>query len=86
MKKKEIEDNIRKLVEGLLTDEENSIRIDNNELLDVYGMTSETILKLIIEIENIFNFRFTDEDFDEKNFETISAIVLFVERKISASN
>lgn len=77
----EIENKVMDILHELLPESDNGNNIDKDEFLDEYGMSSSIILKLIIRIENEFDFRVSDDDFDEKNFETVESIVMFVEKK-----
>lgn len=55
--------------------------LDEHEYLTNYGLDSTGILKLIIGIEDEFGFEVKDDDFDNENFQTLSCLISFVERK-----
>ena len=57
--------------------------LDEEDELAEYGMNSTTILKLIMDMENEFNFEVCDDDFDLKNFRNIHNIVYYSENKIN---
>lgn len=79
----EIENKVMDILHELLPEADDQNQIDKDEFLDEYGMSSSIILKLIMRIEKEFDFRVLDDDFDEKNFETVESIVIFIEKKIA---
>ena len=83
MNRIEIENKVMDILHELLPEADNENRIEKDEFLDEYGMSSSIILKFIMRIEKEFDFRVSDDDFDEKNFETVESIVMFVENKIA---
>ncbi|UED72193.1 phosphopantetheine-binding protein [Brevibacillus sp. DP1.3A] len=47
------------------------------------GLSSLSFIKLIVAIENQFNFEFEDEDLNYKVFQTLQDVVNYVEKRIA---
>lgn len=50
-------------------------------LIDEYGVDSVSLLELVVGIEEEFDIRVGDEEFDVAHFETVAALADFVRRK-----
>ena len=53
-----------------------------NDLIKL-GMTSLTFVRILVEIENEFNFEFDDDAFDLEKFVYIEDFVIYIENKIN---
>lgn len=56
--------------------------IDEDEPLENYSLNSVAILKILMDIEKKFPISVEDDDFDERNFVTLGAMIDFIERKL----
>lgn len=81
-KQAEIEEKVRDLLVKLLPGDDRITTFDRYDELVDYGMLSTNILELIMRLEKQFDFPVSDDDFDERNFRTMDAIVAFVGAKV----
>ena len=54
---------------------------DDKSLIDEYGVDSVSLLELVVGIEEEFDVRVGDEDFDVSHFATVAALASFVRPK-----
>ncbi|MCK5850355.1 MAG: acyl carrier protein [Kiritimatiellae bacterium] len=54
---------------------------DDKSLIDTYGIDSVSLLELVVGIEEVFEIKVGDDDFDVKHFETVAALSNFVREK-----
>ena len=83
MERKEIESKIRSFLRKYICDID-VYELDEEDELAEYGMNSTAILKLIMDMENEFNFEVCDDDFDSKNFRNLKNIIFYSENKLKA--
>lgn len=57
-------------------------QLDSDQLLDSVGFSSVSMIELIIELEDVFDIIFEDEELLTDNFKTVSLIADLVEIKI----
>lgn len=57
-------------------------QLDPDQLLDSVGFSSVSMIELIIELEDVFDIIFEDEELLTDNFKTVSLIADLVEIKI----
>ncbi|MGX5556870.1 phosphopantetheine-binding protein [Bacillus cereus] len=63
-----------------LTDQIDQLQLKDS--LNSIGLSSVSFIKLIVAIENQFDFEFEDEDLNYKVFQTLQDIVNYVENAI----
>jgi acyl carrier protein len=81
MDKKETENKIRMIIEKNCQLRVNIHDIDPNVNLEDYGVNSLSFVKLIIDIESIFNINIEEEFFNTEKLGTIESIIDYVENK-----
>lgn len=74
----EVEKKVRKLFSEKLSLSCNLEEIEKSENLQDYGMDSISAIKIVVEIEEEFDFEFADEDLVIENFATIENVVNYV--------
>ncbi len=82
MERKQIRDNLVRLLKAQIEDISVNETIEDEEPLENYGINSVAILKILVNIEKVFPISIDDDDFDERNFVTLNAMIEFVERKL----
>lgn len=64
-----------------LTDQIDELQLGDS--LNSIGLSSVSFIKLIVAIENQFDFEFEDEDLNYKVFQTLQDVVNYVEKRIA---
>ena len=82
MERKQIRDILVRLLKEQIEDISVNDTIEDEEPLENYGINSVAILKILVNIEKVFPISIDDDDFDERNFVTLNAMIEFVERKL----
>jgi acyl carrier protein len=82
MGEERIEDKLKRMVVTRLFMKVKPEAIDEDKsLVEVYGVDSVSLLELVVGIEEEFGVVIGDDEFDIKNFETVSALAAFVRSK-----
>lgn len=80
---KEIEKHVRKIIEENVDTEISAMIMDSNKSLEDFGINSISYIKIIVAIENQFEFEFADEDLDMKNFKTLGNLISYISQKVT---
>ncbi|MCI9439601.1 MAG: acyl carrier protein [Lachnospiraceae bacterium] len=81
MERKDIQEKIFEIVTKCISAEDEEICFDDD--LREHGMDSINCIMIIVEIEDLYQFEFADEDLILENFRTINKLVDYVIGKIS---
>lgn len=81
----EMENKIRNCIMEITQNEE-ALRIGAEENTEGLGMNSVNIIKLIVELENIFAIEFDDEDLDYNKLKTLKDLMEYIEIKMKHKN
>ncbi len=84
MVEEEIEIRIRKILSNILEGGEDNIGL-NDDIRDL-GLNSTGILKLIINLEEEFDFEIRDDDFDFENFQTLKKLIVYIQNNDTIKN
>jgi len=85
MAEERIEDRLKKMVVARLFMKTAPEAIEEDQsLVDGYGVDSVSLLELVVGLEEEFGIVIGDDEFDIKNFESITALAAFVRGKMAA--
>jgi len=85
MAEERIEDRLKKMVVARLFMKIAPAAIEEDKsLVDGYGVDSVSLLELVVGLEEEFGIVIGDDEFDIKNFESITALAAFVRSKMAA--
>jgi acyl carrier protein len=85
MAEERIEDRLKKMVVARLFMKIAPEAIEEDQsLVDGYGVDSVSLLELVVGLEEEFGIVIGDDEFDIKNFESITALAAFVRGKMAA--
>ena len=79
MSRFEISEKVISLMNSILEIPIDTDCLDKNLLL--LGFNSLSFLKVLIQVEDVFNFEFDEDDIHVSNFNSINDLVLFIEEK-----
>jgi len=83
MAEERIEDRLKKMVVARLFMKIAPEAIEEDRsLVDGYGVDSVSLLELVVGLEEEFGIVIGDDEFDIRNFETITALAAFVRSKM----
>lgn len=78
-----IEDRMKRMIVERLFMRISPEQIDSNKsLIDEYSVDSVSLLELVVGIEEEFGIAVGDDDFDVAHFETVNALVEFVNTRL----
>lgn len=78
----EIEQTIRRIYKEKLDLSCDIDTIDVNEPLGQYGLDSISAIKVVVEIEETFDFEYLDEDLVVENFTSLDTVIKYVQKRI----
>lgn len=81
-----IEEKLRKIINKHVETNIDVLTMPIDENLFSVGMDSVSAIKIIVEIEDEFNFEIEDDELSMNNLTTIEKIVAFIESKCSSDS
>lgn len=83
MSRQEITEQLIGIYRNYIQDEQVAGNILPETKLEALSISSVDYIKIIIDIENDFNFEFDDEDLAPGKFQTINSMIDYIEEKIN---
>lgn len=86
MDKNEIQNNIKEVLKKYVHKQESMQNIKADDSLLELGINSISFIKIIVQLENVFDIEFPEKDLKSKSFDSLNDIAVYVESKLNEKN